>query len=139
MKTLSNKFWLILLGVILALCLAFTGYVYWRGTQVPEVPPIKGPVAVIYLDGRITDAVDLGNVEENYTKTYEGQSGNTNTVEFAPGRVRVQSATCPDRVCMGQGWIKEGDILPIACLPNSLIIEIVSQSDLEPEVDGATN
>ena len=138
MKTLSNRFWIILLGAILALCLAFTAYVYYRASQAPEFS-ITGPVAVVYLDGQMVDAVDLGIVEESYTKTYQGSSGNSNTVEFSHGRVRVKSASCPDQVCVGQGWLKEDGILPIACLPNSLIIEVVPyEEDTGSDVDSIT-
>ncbi len=137
MKTKSNRFWLLLLGGILILCLAFTAYVYYRGSQVPEVT-ITGPVAVVYLDGEIADVVDLGVVEESYTKTFTGKSGNSNTVEYSHGRVRVDSASCPDQVCVGQGWLNEKGILPIACLPNSLIVEVIPAEELQTDVDSST-
>ena len=40
-----------------------------------------------------------------------------------PGRIRVESADCPDKVCVNQGYISDGTV-PIACLPHKLIIRI---------------
>lgn len=123
MKKLSTRFWVILVGVILLLSAAATAYIYLRPTA-----SAPGDTAVIYLDGEMVEMVDLSTITENYTKDYTGQAGLTNTVEFAPGMVRVQEATCPDQICVYQGWV-EADGLPIACLPNTLIIQVVSAED----------
>lgn len=122
MKTLSNRFWIILLAVVLALCAAAAVYFYIRS----DAP---GDTAVVYLDGKEVDRVDLSKVTSHYTRTYTGQSGLTNTVEFAPGQVRVQKADCPDQICVYQGWI-DSNVFPIACLPNTLIIQVVDAEDV---------
>lgn len=124
MKKLSTRFWVILVGIILLLSAAATAYIYLR-----PAAPAPGDTAVIYLDGVQVERVDLSQVTENYTKEYTGQAGLTNTVEFAPGMVRVQEATCPDQICVYQGWVEAGG-LPIACLPNTLIIQVVSAEDV---------
>ncbi len=121
-KTLSPRFWVILLAAILVISAAVAIYFYTR-------PTAPGDTALVYLDGKMVERVDLSRVTENYTKTYTGASGLTNTVEFAPGMVRVLEATCPDQVCVYQGWI-ESDGLPIACLPNTLIIQVVEAEDV---------
>ena len=117
MKKPSTRFWVILLAVVLLGSAAAAAYIYLR-------PSAPGDTAVIYLDGAEVDRVDLTKVTENYTKAYTGQAGLTNTVEFAPGQVRVQEATCPDQI-----WVEAGG-LPIACLPNTLIIQVVSAEDV---------
>lgn len=122
MKTLSNRFWIILLGAVLAVSAAVAVYFAVR-------PTAPGDTAVIYLDGKLVEQVDLSRVTENYTKEYTGLSGLTNKVEFAPGTVRVLEATCPDQICVYQGWVEAGDF-PIACLPNSLIIHVVAAEDV---------
>lgn len=122
MKKPSTRFWVILLAVILLGSLAAAAYIYLR-------PSAPGDTAVIYLDGQEVDRVDLTKITENYTKEYTGQAGLTNTVEFAPGQVRVQEATCPDQICVYQGWVEAGG-LPIACLPNTLIVQVVSAEDV---------
>lgn len=124
MKKLSNRFWIILVAAILVISAAATAYLYLR-----PAAPAPGDTAVIYLDGAMVEMVDLSTVTENYTKEYTGQAGLTNTVEFAPGTVRVQEATCPDQICVYQGWVEAGG-LPIACLPNTLIIQVVAAEDV---------
>ena len=137
MKTKSNRFWLILIGIFLAACLALCGYLIFQARQRAAAPQIEGPVAVVYLNNQIVDVVDLGTVTEAYTKSYGEEGGDSNTVEFAPGKVRVTEASCPDQICVSQGWIDHTSILPIACLPNSLIVEVVAVEE-EPGVDSAT-
>ena len=122
MKKPSTRFWIILLAAILLGSVAAAAYIYLR-------PSAPGDTAVIYLDGQEVERVDLTKVTENYTKDYTGQAGLTNTVEFAPGQVRVQEATCPDQICVYQGWVESGG-LPIACLPNTLIIQVISAEDV---------
>ena len=36
----------------------------------------------------------------------------------------VTHASCPDHICMAMGWCDSG--LPIACLPNGLILSFPS-------------
>ena len=103
MKKVSTKVWILVIGLIFALCVAFTAFLYFRGRQAKE-NQVVGPVAVIYQNGVLVDAVDLGKVEENYTKTYEGEDGAENTAEFSHGQVRMEHASCPDQVCVGMGW-----------------------------------
>lgn len=128
MKTLSNRFWLILLAVILAVSGAVGIYFLTR-------PTAPGDTAIIYMDGQLVDRVDLTKVTENYTKEFTGASGITNTVEFAQGQIRVAESTCPDHVCVYQGWI-EANGFPIACLPNTLIIQVIAAEDV-PLLDQA--
>lgn len=126
MNIKSNKFWVIVITAILALCVVSIGiWSWWKSSQ-----PEEGLIAVVRLDGKIVAAVDLNQVTESYTQTFTGTSGNSNTVEFAPGQVRVHDATCPDQLCVGQGWADGSSLLPIACLPNSLIVEVATPQDL---------
>lgn len=153
MKKKSNWFWLAIIGVVLAVCVVLIVMrLSGTNTDTPLPTPtpgesgepaeVVGPIAVVYIGDYIVDAVDLGAITETYTKTYEGPTGGTNTVEYKPGDVHVIEASCPDHVCIGQGWLIEdmGSILPIACLPNSMMINVFSVPDAteSPAVDGAT-
>lgn len=124
MKKLSTWVWVAILAAILAVSAAVTIYLYTKPSA-----PAPGDTALVYLDGAPVDVIDLSLVTESYTKEYTGQAGLTNTVEFAPGTVRVQEATCPDQICVYQGWIEAGG-MPIACLPNTLIIQVVAAEDV---------
>lgn len=120
MKARSNRFWLLLLGGILALSALAALFVSRRtGT---------GTTAVITLDGQEVHRVDLSAVTEGYTLSYTGKSGLTNVVEVSPGRIRIQKADCPDQVCVQQGWISTG-VTPVVCLPNALVIRLTDAPD----------
>lgn len=136
MKTKSNRFWLLVMGLFLALCLTLCGYLIYQARQRSATPQVEGPVAIVYLNNQVVDVVDLGAVTEPYTKSYGKESDGSNTVEFGPSQVRVSEASCPDQICVSQGWIDHTSILPIACLPNSLIVEVVTTEDLG--LDSAT-
>lgn len=80
-----------------------------------------GVVANIYQDGVCLASIDLASVGESYTITVPGAVQNVISVEA--GRICVSSATCPDQVCVRQGWITNS-VVPVVCLPNRLVIQI---------------
>ena len=50
-------------------------------------------------------------------------NGGTNTIEIKDGRVRMLEASCPNHLCIRQGWIRfEGQ--SIVCLPNKVIVTV---------------
>ena len=88
------------------------------------------PTARILRDGVLLEEIDLNQVEESYTLTFEDERG-TNTVLVEPGRIRISKADCPDQVCVNQGFISDGTV-PIVCLPHRLLVEIVgAEGDLD--------
>ena len=44
--------------------------------------------------------------------------------------VKMESASCPDGLCVHQGAISDG-LLPIVCLPNKVQIQIVEDNNEE--------
>ena len=114
----NAKVILLLLVLVGAACAAF---VLLRPTG-------TGAVARITLDGELVEEIDLSAVTEPYTFTLEGPGGFTNTIQVEHGRIRVLEAGCPDQVCVNQGYISDGTV-PIVCLPNRLVIEIVGGGD----------
>lgn len=92
------------------------------------------PVARITVNGVIVNEIDLTDVNEPYSFTVDGPGGFSNTIQVEPGRIRVSEAGCPDQVCVHQGYISDGTV-PIVCLPNQLIIEIIGGGD---SLDAAT-
>ena len=88
------------------------------------------PTARILRDGVLLEEIDLNQMEESYTLTFEDERG-TNTVLVEPGRIRISEAACPDQVCVNQGFISDGTV-PIVCLPHRLLVEIVgAEGDLD--------
>lgn len=93
---------------------------------------VKSPVAVIYSDNKPVKKVNL-NIEDTFT-VYSPKGG-YNTISIKDGGIYVESASCPDKVCVRQGSIKDG-AAPIVCLPNKMIIRIESDEDIPDAVSG---
>lgn len=81
-------------------------------------------VARIYQDGALVREIRLDQVNVPFSFEIPSGSGGSNTVAVEHGRIRVIQASCPDQICVDQGWISDGTV-PIVCLPNKLMVEIV--------------
>lgn len=110
----------------LVLILAITCF-YFYGVKKEQ-----GVRALIYKDGELIKTVSLEDVSEAYE--FEIRDGDSfNLIRVEEGRIRVVSASCPDKVCVNSGYISDG-VMPIVCLPNKLVIEI---EGAEGAADGA--
>lgn len=52
--------------------------------------------------------------------------GNSFVIE--KGRVKMETADCPDRICIKKGWISRSHET-ITCLPNKVVIEVIKSDD----------
>ena len=94
-----------------------------------------GTTAVIYQNGEIIREIKLNEINEPIEFTIEGENGQTNDVRAENGRIRITSASCPDKICVHQGWIENG-VVPIVCLPNKVTIEIRGDASGDSDIDG---
>lgn len=94
----------------------------------------QNKTAYIYQNGVCIKTIDLNQVSESYTFTIEGEHGAYNEIEVRPGEIAVISASCPDKVCVHAGFIKN-DFLPISCIPNRLVIHIGESGLSDDEFD----
>ena len=106
----SNFFWILI----------FSCLVVVAGVAAVVVGWVPVSYARIYLDGELTETVNLAAVAELNTVVVFGNEG-FNEIEVERGRIRVSKADCPDGACMRQGWVSSG-LVPIVCLPNRLVI-----------------
>lgn len=118
----ATRFWIVLFSAVLIVAAAA---VFFISSRRPG-----GAVANVYQNGVKIRSIELSDVTEAYTFVVEGSVENTVAVEH--GRICVLSATCPDQICVKQGWLYGGAV-PIVCLPNSLVIEIETA---DGDVDG---
>lgn len=109
----STRFWIIFFIILFVSSAASFYFFMGRGHT----------TANIYQDGECIHSIELSMVSKSYTIEINGKV--QNTVEVAPGRIRIAAATCPDLVCVHTGWIEDGGV-PIVCLPNALVIRIES-------------
>lgn len=112
----SDKFWIALFSCIVLVCVAIICFFQFARSS---------SVAVIYENGNEICRVDLSRVQESYTIPLSG-----NTILVEPGAISVQSASCPDKICMKQG--KLHSVGRIVCLPNRVVIEMQSDKH-EPD------
>ena len=80
---------------------------------------MDGVTADVYVDGEVIHHITLSNVSAPYEIPLETDPPAVLFVE--PGRIRYQSAGCPDKVCVRSGWLnRPGDTA--ACLPGRSMV-----------------
>lgn len=119
----ADRLCLLFLGAIAALC------VLW----VALIPLFAHPGASadILQNGTLLRTLSLDKPAEF---TVSAPNGESNTVTVRDGRICVSHATCPDQVCVRQGWVST-DATPIVCLPNGLVIQVKGG---DGDLDGQT-
>ena len=119
---LKTRTWVLLIAAAALLLAVLCWLTLGRRTE--------GRVAEIVQDGKVLETVDLDQVAEPYRLTVDWPESGSNTVLIQPGRIRVEEADCPDRVCVEQGWLSDG-AAPIVCLPHRLVIRIRTETELD--------
>ena len=118
------------------------GYLYKRTLINRTKMALKKPVTYLYLallllftrqdGGLVRVQIDSETVMElplgQDTRIALGEDGHANTLVIRDGTAQVVEADCPDQVCVMQGWL-EDDIIPIACLPSGLVIQMENAPD----------
>ncbi len=112
---------LFILGMIL-FCLI---WIFSDNTFYQSNSSTKGKriTADIYHNGVLLQSICLNQVTESYTFTVPSENNCYNEIEVRPGSIGIISASCPDKLCIHQGFI-DSSLLPITCLPNRLVIQI---------------
>lgn len=112
-RSFSDKKWIILFSILAVACVSLICLLQFMP---------RGSVAVIYEDGKEYTRVDLSLVTESYTIDLKG-----NTILVEPGKISMQAATCPDKLCIRQGTLHS--VGRIVCLPNRVVIEMQRGKD----------
>ena len=90
------------------------------------IPKESANIAKITVDGKLYSTVSL----ENDTKI---EINDTNAAVVKSGEIYMESATCPDKLCVHQGKISDSS-KKIVCLPNKVIIEALKESSIDTVV-----
>ena len=115
---MKNKYWILIFGAILALCLLLV-----------LLPTQNAPSELARIKyGSKTTTVDLRMDQE---MVFESADGGYNAVTVKDGKIAVTEANCPDQYCVRQGFCNSGE--QIVCLPHKLVISFIGES----EIDGA--
>ncbi len=83
-------------------------------------------MARITVDGKLYTSVSLD-------KNQRIQINDTNIAAIENGEIYMESANCPDKLCVHQGKISDSS-KKIICLPNSVIIEATKESSIDSVV-----
>ncbi len=86
-----------------------------------------GGVAQVRVAGMVTASYPLN---ENASYTITGANGGTNLLVIEDGSARIEEASCPDGVCIHTGRVRR-DGQSIVCLPNQVVVEIISETAKE--------
>ncbi|MDI6892182.1 MAG: NusG domain II-containing protein [Actinomycetota bacterium] len=90
------------------------------GVKFEGLKTFGGREVVIFVSGREVARYPL--VVKRERIEIEGPLG-TSLVEINGGKVRMLTSPCPNKICVGQGWI-EGPNQVIVCAPNRVIVKI---------------
>ena len=84
---------------------------------------------------RVAGAVTAGYpLDRDASYTITGANGGTNLLVIEDGAARIEEASCPDGVCVHTGRIRRNG-QSIVCLPNQVVVEIVSETENSSGVD----
>lgn len=103
------------------------------GAVLAAVLLLRSPGGTVQV--RVAGAVTAGyplDVDASYTIT--GVNGGTNLLVIEDGAARIEEASCPDGVCVHTGRIRRNG-QSIVCLPNQVVVEIVSETENSSGVD----
>ena len=115
---MKTKIWLLLIGLVLALCLGLSFLLLAPGDASTH--------AEIISDGNTLKVVDL-RIDQEFTVTTE--NGGVNIVTVREGKIAVTEANCPDHYCMKRGFCDNG--ADIVCLPNRLVIHFTAEQEID--------
>lgn len=108
---MKTKHWVLLFAAAAIACVA--------AIILFPLPQGVANCAELYQNGTLIRTVSL---DEDTRFTVAAPNGGSNTVAVSGGRIRVEQATCPDQLCVRQGWSRTAGY-PIVCLPHGLVIQ----------------
>lgn len=113
--------------IILFLAVIFVAGVVFAGYK--KAHSESGDIVRVTIDGRVTGSY---NLKDN--KTIE-LNGGTSIMLIKDGKVLMESADCPDQICVNHRSISSNGE-SIVCLPHKIVIEIITK---EKDIDAIAN
>lgn len=90
----------------------------------------KGEKIEIYVDNKLYKTYDIDDEDEIKIESEKGY----NLIKIHNHGVEITEASCPDKVCIHEGFIEKPS-KSIVCLPNKVHIKITSDDNHEDEED----
>lgn len=112
------------IALIALIIIVAAAFMLWNNTETDAVQ------AVITVDGKVIETVDLGSITEKITVIPATTPRVVITAEN--GKIRFESADCEDKLCVSCGDLsKHGDTA--VCLPSKTVITVTG-SDVDAVV-----
>ena len=128
----SNKRKIIITVIILTLILIVSGIIIYHNRAGQNKTYSKKGYATILQDGEVIATYNLDEASDSdFTITSENDC--YNKIEILGGDIRIYESSCPEKICINQGWLSDS-MVPIVCMPNKLVI-ILSDTPYEASVD----
>ena len=103
------------------------------GAVLAAVLLLRSPGCTVQV--RVAGAITAGYpLDRDASYTITGANGGTNLLVIEDGAARIEEASCPDGVCVHTGRIRRNG-QSIVCLPNQVVVEIVSETENSSGVD----
>lgn len=119
--------------VVLLVVLLVGGFI-WLWKNHSQVTDVDVPQVVIEVNGEIKEQFPLTDLEPGDRRQIEGALGYS-VVKGGENKVMMVESPCPDKICIGMGWISHpGEA--IVCLPNRVVIRVIGSDKLD--LDGVS-
>lgn len=107
-------------GLLIVIILLISGALLLANRIIFSKPANQVEISV---NGEVVRILDL---DQDADILIQGYGDGTNRFVIQDGKVHVSEATCPDKLCMHQGWVQiTGESL--VCLPNRVMARIIGE------------
>lgn len=120
-------------AILLALLLVLLSFLSLFAILYRKTSSHQQLTAYIYRNGQLLETIDLSEVSSPYTFSVASADGGYNEISVKPGAISISDADCPDKLCVSMGYV-DSSLLPIVCLPHSLVIQVKETSQNTPDV-----
>ena len=93
--------------------------------------------AYVYKDGTLIHTIPLNEIQDTLQYVVQTSEQDYNIIQVKSGAICICEASCPDKICVGQGYISNS-LVPITCLPNRLVIEL-KVNNAASDIDAITH
>lgn len=126
MEEFMNKADKIFIGIVIICALLLYVPLWWINYQNQGK---QKEVVVSYKDQEVLRE----SLAKDHTYQVKGTLGEVN-IEVSDHKVRVEKETSPLHLCSIQGWVEDAN-RPIVCLPNNIVVQIVTTEQDQDDVD----
>lgn len=114
---MKNRTWIIIFSSVVFICFILWGFI----SNLSGAAQLVG----IYHNGILVEKIDLNLVTNEREIEITGDCG-VNVVVVNNGKIKMESAECPDKICVKHGELQNGGT-PIVCLPNKIVIKFENE------------